>query len=95
MEVERQVRAFNPPGAWFEFQGERIRVLSARIQSASADDIQNVTFSSEPGLVLDDQLAIGCGTGAIRPYDVQRSGRDVMTVWDLLRGFPIPAGTRL
>ncbi len=29
-QVERQVRAFNPaPGAWFEFDGERYRVLEA------------------------------------------------------------------
>jgi methionyl-tRNA formyltransferase len=29
-QVERQVRAFNPaPGAWFEFEGERYRVLEA------------------------------------------------------------------
>ena len=28
-EVERQVRAFNPPGAWFEHAGERVRVLAA------------------------------------------------------------------
>jgi methionyl-tRNA formyltransferase len=27
--VVRQVQAFNPPGAWFEFAGERIRVLQA------------------------------------------------------------------
>ena len=94
LEVERQVRAFNPPGAWFEFQGERIRVLSARILSAD-DNPLDVSFSSEPGLVLGDQLAIGCGTGAVRPHLVQRAGRDVMTVWDMLRGFPIPPGTQL
>ena len=28
-QVQRQVRAFNPlPGAWFEFEGERIRILN-------------------------------------------------------------------
>jgi methionyl-tRNA formyltransferase len=31
-EVERQIRAFNPvPGAFFEFQGERIRVRAAQL----------------------------------------------------------------
>ncbi len=30
--VERQVRAFNPtPGAWFEFEGERYRILAATL----------------------------------------------------------------
>ena len=33
-QVERQVRAFNPaPGAWFEFEGERYRVLEADVVS--------------------------------------------------------------
>jgi methionyl-tRNA formyltransferase len=95
VEVERQVRAFNPPGAWFEVDGERIRVLSARVQGESAAKPWNTNFASTPGLVLDEQLAIGCGTGAIRPFEVQRAGRGTMTVWDLLRGFPIPAGTQL
>ena len=40
-------------------------------------------------------LDIGCGDGAIRPDSVQRAGRGVMTVTELLRGFPIPPGTRL
>ncbi len=33
-QIERQVRAFNPvPGAWFEFEGERYRVLEADVNS--------------------------------------------------------------
>jgi len=94
-QVDRQIRAFNPaPGAWFEYGGERIRVHTARIQGAP-DDPANTSFLAPAGLVLDDQLAIGCGEGAIRPDMVQRAGRGVMTVQDLLRGFPIPVGTRL
>ena len=48
-----------------------------------------------PGMVLDDRLTIACATGAIRPTIVQRAGRGVTSADDLLRGFPIPAGTRL
>ena len=95
LQVERQIRAFNPvPGAWFEYRGERIRVHMASILSEDAFG-QNVTFERPAGLVLDDQLAIGCGTGAIRPTTVQRAGKGAMPVWDFLRGFPIAAGTRL
>ena len=84
--VERQVRAFNPaPGAWFAHAGERVRIHAARIVDASGD----------PGMVLDDRLTIGCGARAIRPVLVQRAGRGVMTAEELLRGFTIPAGTRL
>lgn len=84
--VERQIRAFNPPGAWVEVNGERVRILSAAVCEAT---------TGAPGEVVDDQLTIRCAAGAIRPTSVQRAGRGVMTVADLLRGFPIPAGTRL
>jgi methionyl-tRNA formyltransferase len=83
--VERQVRAFNPPGAWFEVSGERVRVLAGSIHAGKG----------RVGAVVDDFLTIACGSGAIRPTLVQRAGRGVMSVDELLRGFPIPAGTQL
>ena len=83
--VERQVRAFNPPGAWFEFTGERIKVLSAEV----------VPGSGPPGIVADDHLKIACGERAIRPIVVQRAGRTRMHPDELLRGFPIPKGAQL
>ena len=54
-----------------------------------------VDGSGEPGVTLDNQLTIGCGTGAIRPTLVQRPGKRAMDVTEVLRGFPVPAGTRL
>jgi methionyl-tRNA formyltransferase len=85
-EVERQVRAFNPvPGAFFEYAGERIKIHAARI----------VEGSGEPGTVLDQELRIACREGALAPISVQRAGRAPMSPAELLRGFPIPAGTRL
>jgi methionyl-tRNA formyltransferase len=86
IELERRIRAFNPaPGAWFEHKGERIKLLAADPSNAPG----------EPGLVLDDILTIACGEGSIAPALVQRSGRAPMPPAELLRGFPIPAGTRL
>lgn len=85
IEVERQVRAFAPaPGAWFDHDGERVRVLAAELGEADGP----------PGTVHDD-LVIACGEGAIRPIRVQRAGRGAMTTDELLRGFGIPAGTTL
>ncbi len=84
--VLRQVRAFNPvSGAWFEFDGERYKVLIAEITDVAGD----------PGTVLDDQLTIACAIGAIRPTFIQRAGKPAMPTADLLRGKAIPAGTRL
>ena len=84
--VERQIRAFNPaPGAWFEFEGERYRVLAADIVAAHG----------AAGEIMDDQLTIACNTNAIRPTRIQRAGKPAMPTADLLRGKAIPAGTSL
>jgi methionyl-tRNA formyltransferase len=83
--VERKVRAFNPPGAWFEANDERIRVLQAAMTDGAG----------APGEVIDGELTIACGSGAIQPVVVQRAGRGIMSADVLLRGFPIPGGTRL
>lgn len=83
--VLRQVRAFNPPGAWFEASGERIRVLEAALADAAG----------APGAVVDHELTIACGSDAVQPIVVQRAGRAVMSADELLRGFAIPPGTRL
>ncbi|KQR83894.1 methionyl-tRNA formyltransferase [Sphingomonas sp. Leaf343] len=87
VDVERLVRAMNPaPGAWFEVAGERVKVLAAAVSNPS---------HGTPGTILDDALTIACGSGAIRPTLVQRAGRGVTSAEDMLRGFPVPAGTRL
>ena len=97
--VERQVRAFNPPGAWFEVEGERIRVLEAEPFPGEGRGTGATGPILGPGLrrgpILDDALTIACATGAIRPTLVQRAGRGVMTADELLRGLPIPVGTHL
>jgi len=85
-QVERQVRAFNPvPGAWFEANGERVKLLEATVGDQSGP----------AGEVLDDDLAVACGSGSIRPALVQRAGRAVMKPTELLRGFGIPVSTIL
>ena len=85
-QVERQVRAFAPaPGAFFELEGERYRVLEADV----------VEGSGTPGTTLDDALTIACGEGAIRPLIVQRAGKPAMETAALLRGRAIAAGTPL
>ncbi len=85
-QVMRQVRAFNPvPGAWFEFEGERYRLLAADLS------VKN----GAAGAVLDDEFAIACGAGSIRPTLIQRAGKPAMQTADLLRGKPIPPGTIL
>lgn len=86
VDVVRQVRAFAPvPGAFFELEGERYRVLAA----------DRVDDGGATGVTLDEALTVACGTGAIRPTLVQRAGRPAMDAASLLRGRAIPAGTVL
>lgn len=88
VQVERQVRAYNPmPGAFFEQDGERYRVHAAMMVEAAA--------GAAPGTVLDDALTIACAAGAIRPTVIQRAGKPRMATADLLRGRPMAAGTLL
>ncbi len=86
VEIERRIRAFNPfPGAYFEYQGERIKILAADISSASG----------RPGEILDDGLTIACGQGALVPQILQRAGRNPVPRQDFLRGLKIPPRTML
>jgi methionyl-tRNA formyltransferase len=86
IEVERQIRAFNPlPGAWFEYAGERYRILAADCVESGGD----------AGDVIDDQLTIACESSAIRVALIQRAGKPAMTVAELQRGKAIPVGARL
>lgn len=85
-ELERRIRAFNPvPGAWFEANGERLKLLEAEVCEGSGI----------PGQVLDERLTIASGSGAIRPTIVQRAGRGPMKTEEFLRGFPLPEGSVL
>src|SRR5690625_1256651 len=85
-DLDRRIRALTPwPGAWFEFAGERLKVLAAEPQEGAG----------RPGLVLDDSLTVACGEAALRLTRLQRPGRSPMAAEALLRGFPVPAGSRL
>ena len=84
--LARQVNAFSPyPGAWFELDGERIRVLSA----------EAVAGDGAPGVVLDGRLTVACGDGALRLLGLQPAGRTAMAAESFLRGRAVPRGAVL
>ena len=86
--VSRQIRALSPwPGAYTFVEGERLKVLAARPEQGAAGAV--------PGRVLDDELLIACGEGALRLLRVQRPGKRPMAAAEMLRGRPVAAGTRL
>ena len=84
--IERLVRGLAPfPGAWFALGDDRVKLLLAEVVDASG----------APGTVLDEDLRIACGTGAIRPLTLQRAGKPAMARAEFLRGRAVPAGTVL
>ncbi len=87
-ELDRQMRALTPwPGAFFECNGDRIKVMAATVDDSPVD--------AEPGTVLDDCLTIATGAGTFRPTTIQRAGKGAMAADDCLRGFPVDPGTAL
>lgn len=80
------VRGLAPfPGAWFDLEGERIKVLAA----------DAVDRAGAPGTTLDANLTVACGKGALRLARLQRGGRKPMAAAEFLRGHPVPAETEL
>ena len=85
-EIDRQIRGLAPaPGAFTELDGERLVVLAAEMMTG---------FSGPPGVTLDDELTIGCGSGVLRLTLVKRAGKRAMSAEEMLRGFPVPKGAR-
>lgn len=88
--VHDHCRGLSPfPGAWFDVGGpeEPVRVKVLRTARGQGE--------GPPGLVLDAQMTVACGDGAVRLLQVQRAGRQAMSIAEFLRGTPVPQGTRL
>jgi methionyl-tRNA formyltransferase len=89
-EVHNHIRGLSPfPGAWFEIshEGKPVRVKALRSTISEGN--------GAPGTLLDGQLTVACGDGAIRLIEVQRAGAKAMSAEEFLRGTPLKAGTRL
>jgi methionyl-tRNA formyltransferase len=89
-DVHNHIRALSPfPGAWFECNGERIKVLRTAVELTG--------IQVAPGTVIrsGDDLLIACADGAISLVDLQRAGKKPMRAQDFLRGFTMQIGTQL
>ena len=84
-EVVRHIHGLSPfPGAWSELDGARVKFLRAEVAEGSGD----------AGAVIDEDLAVACGEGAIRPIRLQRAGKPAMDRDEFLRGNAITKGAR-
>jgi methionyl-tRNA formyltransferase len=87
--VLRHIHGLSPfPGAWSEvvIDGDAVRLKILRCEQAGG--------SGAPGAVLDDQLTIACGDGAVRITELQRAGKAPMKAGDFLRGTRIAPGLK-
>ncbi len=85
-EVIRHIHGLSPnPGAWFEYENERFKVLRANKFSATG----------EPGSVLDEELTIGCKSDSIQILEIQRQGKNKQTTKEFLLGNKIVNGSIL
>ncbi len=84
--IDRQVRAFDPwPGTFTSLNGTTLKILAAH----PADG------TGVAGTVLDNNLTVACGSGAIRLTRVQLPGRGALPADAFLRGHAVPPGTVL
>ena len=73
------------PGAWFEYENERFKVLRAKISKTKG----------KPSSVLDENLTVACKSNAIQILELQRQGKKKQTTKEFLLGKKINSGSIL
>lgn len=76
----RKIRAFNPyPAMFFEYEGERFKVFEAH----------KIEKYAPAGTIMENNggLQIACADGALDITQIQRQGKKLMSIGELLRGF--------
>jgi methionyl-tRNA formyltransferase len=82
--IRNRIRAFDPwPGSFCKLpNGDAFKVWKAELHEG-----QGV-----PGELLDDQLLVATGEGALRLTEIQPLGKKRMPAASFLNGFPMPQG---
>ena len=73
------------PGAWFNYSGERYKILRAKISEKQGDI----------GKVLSERMEIGCKEKAIEILEIQREGKQVQKIGEFMLGSKIKKGSNL
>jgi methionyl-tRNA formyltransferase len=84
----RKIRAFNPyPSMYFVYENERFKIFEA----------ESVELIGNAGEILksDGDLIIATSDGAIKVVKIQRQGKQIMSISELLRGFKFKIGEKL
>jgi len=82
-DLKNHIHGMSPfPGAWTEFNGERLKVLSVEISDQSGPS----------GQMISAPLTIACGNKSLNIIRAQRAGKGPMNIDDLMRGVHIKLG---
>ena len=73
------------PGAWFEFEKERFKILKAKISK----------LGGKTGSVIDDRLSVACKSNSIEIVELQRQGKKKQNTKEFLLGRKIKKGSIL
>ena len=77
---------FPTPGAFFNFKGERYKILKAEIGNGQG----------KIGEVLNDKLEIACGDNqSIKILEIQREGKKVQKIGEFMLGSKIKKGSNI
>ena len=83
LDVDRQVRAFNPfPGAFSSLGNETVKIWRGRADAAA---------SGRPGEILActaEGISVACGKGILNATELQRAGGRRLSAAEFLRGLP-------
>jgi len=81
-----KINSLNPnPGCWFKFFGSRIKIIKAK----------EIKITGNPGVVLDDELTIGCSENAIQILEIQKEGKKKVSSKEFLKGNKLQKGLSL
>lgn len=90
-DIHNRLRGFQPwPGAYAQFRGRNLKLMSARPENASS--------KLNPGelRIGDEKLFVGCGAGTVLELvQVQPEGKKSMTAREFINGYHPAAGERL
>jgi len=84
--IVAKINALCPnPGCWFELNGNRIKIIKAK----------ETINKALPGEILDDKFTIACSKNAVQIIELQKEGKQKMTVGEFLKGNKIKIGQNL
>ena len=85
-DVVAHIHGLSPnPGAWFEYEGSRFKVLK----------VEKYSTNGKAGTVIENNLTIACKSNSIKILELQKQGKNKQTAKEFLLGYKINKGITL